>query len=79
MCVKLGGDAVELLLRAAADDDLRAQGRQLVRDAAPDAAAAARDPDHLACEEARPEDAAVVGGFSHRRCGEGATRLAVAN
>ena len=48
------------LSRAPADHHVRAQRRQLVRDAAADARAAAGDPDALAGEQARAEHAVVV-------------------
>src|SRR5207245_3631649 len=61
----LGGHALQLVLRATADDDPRAKRRQLVRDAAPDAAAAAGDPQDPAFEQAGPQHAGVARG---RRC-----------
>ena len=57
----LPGDALELLLRAAAHHHGRAERGELVRDAAADAAAAAGDPDDLAGEQAGGEYAAVAG------------------
>jgi hypothetical protein len=59
----LGGHRVELGLRAAAEQHLRAQRRQLVRHAAADAAAAAGDPHPLPGEEAGAEHAGVAGGW----------------
>ena len=73
----LGGHALELVGAAAADDDVGAERRQLVRDRAADARAAAGDPDALAGEQARGEHAAIArrgdggGGRNGRGCRHG--------
>ena len=54
-----GSDAVELVLLAPADKHRGAERRELVRGAAPDAAATAGDPAQLAGEQAGAKGAAV--------------------